>query len=204
MKRALFLIGAGVGYVLGARAGRARYEQIADAARRIAASEPAQRAGAFAQARLDDAADGIARLGGSLGEKSRELPTRLVHTTESLRDDLRRRADELGEQSDALREDLRRRAGELGEQSDALREDLRRRAGELGEQLTDAVERPREYFGEVVERSRDRQAQEIVTAGDRRDETLASLGTEHDEMIDEGGADERNLGERDERGPAQG
>ena len=159
MKRAVLLLGAGIGYVLGARAGRDRYEQIAETATRLAQSPPAQRAGEFLQHRLDDASDGIARLTGTIGEKSRELPTRIVHTTES------------------------------------LREDLRRRYEGLGEQFTDAVERPREYFDEVVERSRDRQAQEIITAGEQRDETLHSLATDDDEMIDEGGADERNLGE---------
>lgn len=159
MKRAVFLIGAGIGYVLGARAGRARYEQIAEAAKRAVQSQPAQQVGAFLQHRLDDASDGVARLTGTIGEKSRDLPNRLVHTTESLRADLRRRYDE------------------------------------LGESLTDAVERPREYFDEVVERSRDRQAQDIISAGDLRDETLDELETEHDAMIDEGGADERNLGE---------
>ena len=39
-----FLAGAAVGYVLGARAGRARYEQISDLASRVAATEPVQRA----------------------------------------------------------------------------------------------------------------------------------------------------------------
>ena len=159
MKRAVFLLGAGVGYVLGARAGRARYEQIAATATRLVQSAPARRAGDFLQHRLDGASDGIARLTGSIGERSRELPTRLVHTTESLRDDLRRRYEE------------------------------------LGEQFTEAVERPREYLDEVVERSRDRQAQDIIAAGDLRDGTLHPLDTEHDEMIDEGGADERNLSE---------
>jgi hypothetical protein len=39
-----FLAGAAVGYVLGSRAGRARYEQISELGSRIAATEPVQRA----------------------------------------------------------------------------------------------------------------------------------------------------------------
>ena len=39
-----FLAGAAVGYVLGARAGRARYEQISDLASRVAATEAMQKA----------------------------------------------------------------------------------------------------------------------------------------------------------------
>lgn len=39
-----FLAGAALGYVLGARAGRARYEQISEVAARVAATETVQRA----------------------------------------------------------------------------------------------------------------------------------------------------------------
>ena len=39
-----FVLGVAVGYVLGARAGRARYEQLADAAGRVVATEPVQAA----------------------------------------------------------------------------------------------------------------------------------------------------------------
>ena len=39
-----FLGGVAVGYVLGARAGRARYEQISDLASRVAATDAAQKA----------------------------------------------------------------------------------------------------------------------------------------------------------------
>ena len=60
MKRAVLLLGAGIGYVLGARAGRDRYEQITETATRLAQSPPAQRAGEFRPHRPHDAADGIA------------------------------------------------------------------------------------------------------------------------------------------------
>jgi len=47
------LIYAGAGYVLGARAGRARYDQIVRVARRVAGSQTVQSTAGLAQARLD-------------------------------------------------------------------------------------------------------------------------------------------------------
>jgi hypothetical protein len=47
------LIYAGAGYVLGARAGQARYEQIVRIARRIAGSQTVQSTAGLAQARLN-------------------------------------------------------------------------------------------------------------------------------------------------------
>ena len=49
IKKLTLLIAFGVGYVLGARAGRARYEQIADGARRVAGNPKVQAAAGKAQ-----------------------------------------------------------------------------------------------------------------------------------------------------------
>ncbi|SJM48558.1 hypothetical protein [Gulosibacter sp. 10] len=94
MKRVLFIVGAGVGFVLGARAGRERYEQIKGVACSVAESAPARRAVAIAQQGADLATDGLARLTGKVSASSREFESRIVHTTESLRADLRRRMDD--------------------------------------------------------------------------------------------------------------
>ncbi len=51
-----FLIGAAAGYVLGARAGRARYESIAGMARAAWSSQPAQNAAGVAQVQADQLA----------------------------------------------------------------------------------------------------------------------------------------------------
>jgi hypothetical protein len=51
-----FLIGAGVGYVLGSRAGRERYEAIVAAARRIAGSQTVQTTAGVLQAQVDTVA----------------------------------------------------------------------------------------------------------------------------------------------------
>ena len=49
-----FLVGAAVGYVLGARAGRARYDSIVRLARAVASSQAARNSAGVAQAHADD------------------------------------------------------------------------------------------------------------------------------------------------------
>ena len=49
MKKLSLLAAAGVGYVLGAKAGRGRYEQIAGGARRVAGNPKVQAAASKAQ-----------------------------------------------------------------------------------------------------------------------------------------------------------
>ena len=48
-----FLLGAAVGYVLGAKAGRARYEQIVSLARRVSGSQTVQSTAGVLQAQVD-------------------------------------------------------------------------------------------------------------------------------------------------------
>ena len=49
MKKLTLLIGIGIGYVLGSRAGRERFEQIRSSARKVATSDPVQSAAGKAQ-----------------------------------------------------------------------------------------------------------------------------------------------------------
>lgn len=49
-----FLLGAAVGYVLGARAGRARYEAIVRLARTVSGSQTVQTTAGVAQAQADE------------------------------------------------------------------------------------------------------------------------------------------------------
>ncbi|HEY4004213.1 MAG TPA: hypothetical protein VGM60_03365 [Pseudonocardia sp.] len=51
-----FMVGAAVGYVLGARAGRERYEQLASTYRRVADHPAVQTAAGIAKAKVVDAA----------------------------------------------------------------------------------------------------------------------------------------------------
>jgi hypothetical protein len=55
MKMIPFLLGAGVGYVLGTRAGRERYEQIARAYRQVADHPSVQGAAGVARAKAGEA-----------------------------------------------------------------------------------------------------------------------------------------------------
>lgn len=49
-----FLLGAAVGYVLGARAGRERYESIVRVGRKVAGSQTVQSTAGVLQAQVDD------------------------------------------------------------------------------------------------------------------------------------------------------
>jgi hypothetical protein len=52
-----FILGAAVGYVLGTRAGRERYEQIKRGAQRVWRTEPVQRGVGLVKGAVDDRAD---------------------------------------------------------------------------------------------------------------------------------------------------
>ena len=71
------LVGLGIGYVLGARAGRARYEQISQAWRQFVRSEPAQKLGA-------DVKVAASKAGQTLEEKANE---QVAKVTEMVRGD---------------------------------------------------------------------------------------------------------------------
>lgn len=75
-----FLLGAGVGYVLGTRAGRERYEQISRAYRRVADHPSVQGAAGVARAKAGEAVQtGVAmarqRVAPSGGSAGRQQPT---------------------------------------------------------------------------------------------------------------------------------
>jgi hypothetical protein len=55
MKMLPFLLGVGVGYVLGTRAGRERYEQLSKAYRRVADNPQVQAAAGVARAKAGEA-----------------------------------------------------------------------------------------------------------------------------------------------------
>lgn len=65
------LLGSAVGYVLGAKAGRARYEQIQSWARRLGRSEPAQQLS-------DEARMAASRAGEALEHKASESVSRIT------------------------------------------------------------------------------------------------------------------------------
>jgi|UPI00035F7D25 gas vesicle protein len=145
----MFVVGAALGFVLGARAGRGRYEQIKSTAQTVADSPAAKNTVGAAQQGLDVAVDALHRATGRVTETSREIPARIVHTTESLRSEINSRAESL-----------------------------------------------RQEITEANERTRQRQAETVLSAGDLRDGALDDLGDNDDDaMLDEHGADDRNLNE---------
>jgi hypothetical protein len=68
MRRLFFLTGLGIGFVLGARAGRERYEQLRKLARKLADSPAVQQAAGAFQAQAASAAKAAgSKLAGSAG-----------------------------------------------------------------------------------------------------------------------------------------
>ncbi|MEV8476730.1 YtxH domain-containing protein [Streptomyces sp. NPDC051173] len=83
--RLTFIVGAAVGYVLGARAGRERYEQLRKGARRVAqnpavrntAESAAQNGRAMAARAFDKVGDKMGdRMPGAIGDRVRSLRER--------------------------------------------------------------------------------------------------------------------------------
>jgi hypothetical protein len=70
MTRAAFIVGAAVGYVLGARAGRERYEQIKKAARQFAQNPSVQSAAGTARTQAGDLGSKAAQKAGEFGSKA--------------------------------------------------------------------------------------------------------------------------------------
>ena len=60
MKKLTLLIGIGIGYVLGSRAGRERYEQIRTGAQKVASSPTVQSAATKVQETVADKAPAVA------------------------------------------------------------------------------------------------------------------------------------------------
>ncbi|MEO5874643.1 MAG: YtxH domain-containing protein [Streptosporangiaceae bacterium] len=65
--KAAFIVGAATGYVLGAKAGRERYEQIRKAARRVAQNPAVQSAAGSARTQAGDLGSRAAQKAGELG-----------------------------------------------------------------------------------------------------------------------------------------
>ncbi|MFD0996901.1 oxygen-dependent protoporphyrinogen oxidase [Pseudoclavibacter chungangensis] len=84
MKKFVFVLGLAVGYVLGARAGRKRYEQIASAAQSVWQSKPVQSQVHKLEdvvqdqaAKVSDAAlDGVKKLAGQVIDSRKSKPKR--------------------------------------------------------------------------------------------------------------------------------
>lgn len=185
MNRVIFVLGLATGFVLGARAGRARYERLRDAATATWRSRPVQEGVAAAQRGLDEATPRVSRRGRQLAEQAQasaeELASRLgqgaqdvsgaaLEGARSLLDRLTTQADDLGHRVTHTAEELRRR-------SEEQLEELRAKSEEQLDEVRRRVE-------EEVERSRDAGAESLVWAGELRDDALVELETEDDEVLE--------------------
>lgn len=82
-----FVLGAAVGYVLGSRAGRERYEQIKAGAERVWQTDAVQRGVDALQGRVDDGVDALKEYGIDLGGKLfANLANRTAAQTETAAD----------------------------------------------------------------------------------------------------------------------
>ncbi|PFG37822.1 hypothetical protein ATL41_2601 [Flavimobilis soli] len=89
--KAAFLLGAGVGYVLGTKAGRARYEQIKNKADHFMQDERVQSAVATAKDKLGDVAGAA---GGAVKDKVAETASEAGEALKSKVSSLRHHDDE--------------------------------------------------------------------------------------------------------------
>lgn len=176
--RVLFTAGAAIGFLLGARAGRERYEQIASASRRLAASAPVQGACAQAQRLVNEltprvrtasrrfvgqAQDASRRVAGRIGSGAQQIAETVSGTTHELVDRVSSRGEELQSRVTNTAEDLRRRGGEQ-------------------------IDGVRKRVDEELERSRATQAENFLQYGSMREEALAELDDDSDRMVEPGEA----------------
>lgn len=181
MKRVIFVLGIGIGFVAGARAGRERYEQIKSTTARVATSEPVRQGVASAQELLDAATplvvDRTRHYAGQAGEVSRRAAQRLGEGARDVTESAAESATDLYARLTTSADDLSARVTHTADELRARSEELRR----LGEERFDEFGRRIE---EQVERGRDSQAGGFVRAGDLRDQALAEIVSDEDDMLE--------------------
>ncbi|GGA58710.1 hypothetical protein GCM10011490_05810 [Pseudoclavibacter endophyticus] len=183
MKRVILVLGAGfgIGYVLGARAGRERYDRIVETTKRVATSEQARRSVAVTQELVDEATplviyqarhyatragEASKRAAAHLGEGAQHVAASASDTVTGVYERLTTGADDLSARVTHTTEELRARS-----------EELRRRSEERIDDFGKRVE-------EQVERGRASQAEGLVWAGDLREQVLAEIVSDEDDMLE--------------------
>lgn len=184
MKRVIFVLGIGIGFVLGARAGRARYDSIKRTAQRIANNESVQRGVATAQQVFDEATpvvvDRTRHYAGQAGEVSKRAAARLGDGAAHVGESVTEAASEVYERLTTSADDLSARVTHTADDLRTRSEDLRRRGEDSFDSLGKRVE-------EQVERSRASQAEGFVRVGDLREQALAEIESEDDDMLEPNG-----------------
>lgn len=161
--RVLFLAGAAIGFILGARAGHERYEQISSLARGAARSAPARRGYEAAQQLVHEVTphmhNASRQLAQRIGTGAQQLAETVSGTTHEIVDRVSTRSEELQSRVTNTAEDLRRR----------------------GEEQIDGM---RKRVDEELERGRAAQAEGFLQYGSMREEALAPLEDESDHMLE--------------------
>jgi hypothetical protein len=139
INRLLFLLGIGTGYVLGARAGRKRYEGIVRRSRTVWSSEPVQRGVREAQAVLDEKGPVVVE---RTVETAREVAGFVGHAVQGAAVAVGRTAHTVGERIGTTTQDV---AGRVGSTTQDI-------AGRVGDTAKDLGTRTADQTKHVVDR----------------------------------------------------
>ena len=158
INRLLFLAGIGTGYVLGARAGRKRYEGIARTSRSVWSSEPVQRGVRQAQTVLDEKGPVVVE---RTVETAREVADFVGHAVQGAAVAVGRTAHTVGERIGTTTQDV---AGRVGSTTQDI-------AGRVGDTAKDLGTRTADQTKHVV----DRVGQQATEVGHRVAETAEDV-----------------------------
>lgn len=181
MNRVIFFLGAGVGFVLGARAGHERYRQIQQLSRNIASSAPVQRGLASTQRAIDNATPRVSQatsqLGSEGGQAGRLVLGRAGESAQQLAQTVVGGTRDLAERFTTQAEDLQSKVT-------LTAEDLRRRSEELRAYSTEQLEEMRNRIDEEITRSREATSDGFVRFGAAREDALETWEDgEDDDMV---------------------
>lgn len=187
MNRVVFALGLGLGYVLGARAGRERYVQIQEGARSLAASEPVRRGVAEVQhavdtatprarvgaRRLADEGGQVAKIAADLvGDGVQKLAGAVTGAAHTARARFTSQAEDLQTRVTLSAEELRKRSEELRAKSTEQIEGLRTKSEELRAKSTEQIDELRSRVDAELERTREASGDQLVKLGAAREEAL--------------------------------
>ncbi|OUE09585.1 Apolipoprotein A1/A4/E domain protein [Clavibacter michiganensis] len=158
INRLIFFAGIGTGYVLGARAGRKRYEGIARASRSVWSSEPVQRGVREAQSVLDEKGPVVVE---RTVETAREVADFVGHAVQGAAVAVGRTAHSVGERIGTTTQDV---AGRVGSTTQDI-------AGRVGDTAKDLGTRTADQTKHVV----DRVGQQATEVGHRVAETAEDV-----------------------------
>lgn len=171
MKPVVFVVALGIGFVLGARAGRGRYEQIKRTASRVAESDVVKAGVGGAQRLLDDAAPRIQQGVRTFTEQATQTSKRV--------------AEQVGERAQTIVGQVSESAADLQARVSTQAEDLQSRATHTADELRRRSEEQLAEMRRRVDEELEAQAESLVRAGVAREEALVTLEDEADVMVGE-------------------